>query len=79
MMTDTTREIVTESTRSSDSSARHSGKQSARSVREAWMRMMGLSEQEIAEHCIGCPPVDLDEELDQYNAMLDIKELNQET
>jgi hypothetical protein len=44
----TTPELITESTRSPDSSARHSGKQSARGVREAWMRMMGLSEQEIS-------------------------------
>ena len=64
-MSDTTPEIVTGSTWSSDSSVRHSGKQSARGVREAWMRMMGLSEQEIAEHCLACPPVDLDEELAQ--------------
>ena len=47
-------------------------------VRKAWLGMMGLDEQEIAENCEHCPPTDLDEELRQYNAMLEIQKLNRQ-
>ena len=45
-------------------------------VRKAWMRMMGLDDDEIAEQCEHSPPSDLDEELSDYNAMFDIQEIN---
>ena len=48
----------------------------ARNVRVAWMEMMGLSRDEIEEQCEHCPPVDLDEELSQYNAMFALQEMN---
>lgn len=47
-------------------------------TRKAWLAMMGLDEQEIAENCEHCPPTDLDEELRQYNAMLEIQQLNRQ-
>ncbi len=50
--------------------------QNAHNVRVAWMEMMGLSHDEIEEQCAYCPPVDLDEELSQYNAMFAIQEMN---
>lgn len=78
-MSDTTFELIGGSTRNCDPWSRYSNWQTARSVREAWMRMMGLSDEEIAEHCVDCPPLDLDEELAQYNAMFDVQELNRRT
>ena len=45
-------------------------------TRKAWLGMMGLGEQEIAENCEHCLPTYLDKELRQYNAMLEIQELH---
>ncbi len=78
-MSDTTFDMVFASTQICDPWSQYSNWQSVRTVREEWMRMMGLSEEEIAEHCVACPPTDLDEEIAQYNAMFDIQEMNQRT
>lgn len=53
-------------------------KQDVGSVRRAWMEMMGLSDEEIAEQCTIEPPSNLDEELAQYNAMFDIQAINKQ-
>lgn len=53
-------------------------RQNAVSVRRAWMEMMGLSGEEIEEQCVTDPPVDLDEELAQYNAMFAIQNINKQ-
>lgn len=53
-------------------------KQYARSVRRAWMEMMGLSDEEIEEQCVIEPPTDLDEELTQYNAMFEVQAINKQ-
>lgn len=51
-------------------------KWNAMDVRREWMRMMGMSEEDIAEVCIVDPPTDFDEELSQYNAMFQIEQRN---
>jgi len=46
-------------------------------VRIAWLRMMGFDADEIEEQCKHCPPIDLDEELANYNAMFAIQDANE--
>ncbi|NND99134.1 MAG: hypothetical protein HKN47_17595 [Pirellulaceae bacterium] len=48
----------------------------ASDVRRNWLRMMGLSDEEIEKHCSLVPPTDIDEEVAEYNAMCDIQQLN---
>ena len=45
-------------------------------VRRAWMTMMGLSNDEIEKECRPGNKADFDEELGQYNAMVDIDAIN---
>ena len=49
----------------------------AENVRREWMRMMGLSEDEITESINDDPPIDLDDEIAEYNAMFRIQRLNE--
>ncbi len=51
---------------------------SAEQVRRQWLAMMGLSQREIDQDCKLDPPVDIDEELEQYNAMFDVNRLNEQ-
>ena len=44
----------------------------ASSVRREWMGMMGFSPDEIDQDCIIHPPMNIDEELQEYNATLAI-------
>ena len=53
-----------------------SSESSAMEVRRTWMQMMGFTDCEIQEECRIDPPIDLDEEIEQYNAMFDIQEHN---
>lgn len=46
------------------------------SVRRKWMRLMGLAEAEIDQHCETSAPADLDEELENLFAMAEIRMLN---
>ena len=41
------------------------------------MRLLGLDEEEIAEKCLECPPVDVDEENRQLLAILEIQKENE--
>ena len=45
-------------------------------VRRAWMTMMGLSQEEIERECGLGNVADFDEEIGQYNAMVDIERMN---
>ena len=70
---------LTQSTSSPDpwtASGYSEWRQDAWNVRRAWMKMMGMSEEEIEEQCKHCPPTNLDEEIEQYNAMFAIQNMN---
>lgn len=45
-------------------------------VRRTWMEMMGLDDDEIELECGPGNVADLDEELSQYNAMVEIRAMN---
>ena len=45
-------------------------------IRREWMAMAGLTVEEIDEECELDPPGNLDEELAEYNAMLEIERIN---
>lgn len=51
-------------------------KVNALEVRRQWMEMMGLSDEEIEEYCAPGQFADLDEELEQYNAMVRIQKFD---
>lgn len=72
----TSNNLTVSSTSQPDPWSEYSSWHNARNVREAWMRMMGMSEEEIARECESDPPLDLDEELENYNAMFEIQRLN---
>ena len=78
MIGETLSSSSTESTRLPDpwSESGYADWYNALDVRKAWMRMMGLDDDEIAEQCEHSPPTDLDDELSNYNAMFEIQEIN---
>jgi len=78
-MSNMTFEISSLDTSVSDPWSPYSDWQSALRVRHEWMRMMGLDDDEIAEKCAESPPTDFDEELAHYNAMFDIRRMNQDS
>lgn len=47
----------------------------ATAVRRCWMKMMGLDDDEIDEACAPGQPLDFDEELKEYNAMMDLEDI----
>jgi hypothetical protein len=47
----------------------------ALAVRRQWMLLMGFEEEEINEHCSPATPVNFDEELHNYNAMMELEEI----
>ena len=49
----------------------------ALSVRRRWMEMMRLPQEEIEEHCRTGTYADLDEELEEYNAIFRVQEMNE--
>ena len=49
----------------------------ALTLRRQWMGMMGLGDEEINLACQPGSHADLEEELAQYNAMLQIQQINQ--
>ena len=53
--------------------------QGAADIRKAWMKMMGMDDQEIDEHCKKSPPTNIDDELAEYNAMFAIQEINSQS
>ena len=44
------------------------------SIRREWMTLMGLSMEEIEEHCQPGQDLDVAEELEEYNAILEIQQ-----